>query len=1329
MVKKLSKVLLCLMVALSGMSIVNAEETAPEIITAKGTQVAYVTGDDWGAAVSKTIITLDQTIDHTSVSKDDFVVVETKQDTDWTNYPNAHTVETTRTVVDAYMSDANGNKSTSSRGTTYITIEMLITPEVGSVFKYAGLNDWVVPYHLDVQLAEGATLSTKGSNQNPAKTIATLDIESEIAIDGDGKISKQLEGVEFYGSREDDNGDAYVYTAEDNTEVVVPYAFYKPAEDGYNHPIFIWNHGAGEGGTDPQITVLANEVTALWGEEFQSIMGGCYVIAPQVPKGASRDANRALAIKALVEELAAKYDDIDLNRVYVGGCSAGGGMTMTSLVTTPEFYTAAVPICPAGSATEEKVEIIKDIPMWFVHALNDGTVKYPNSTEKWVSLLTDAEALEVHTSLFDTMADLTGRFWLDAEGKLTLENTGTPYEYNGHWSWVNFDNNDCFDGELNCWEWLAQQTKGDPTADITGTQRVTVIGEEWGAGVTKTTIKFDAKIAADSVAAEDFRIVENKDGALTRRTVTAAYVSDKDGNKVTTDSEYVTIEMAISPTVGNPITWSMATWTNSWPKSYELVITLLKGQTLTTVPAARDADTTVDVIDVETLIDVSNHETQNYPQLENVTISSYTHENGTVIPYGLYAPETDNHKNSIFVWNHGVGERGTDPKIAMYGNEVTGLWSDEVQEIMDGMYVLVAQVPSNGSTNVARADAIVDLVKKLAAENSDIDLSRVYVAGCSMGGGMTTTIINNHADFFAAAIPVCPAGVANAEAVNGLPVWYIHAENDGTVNIKNTNDSIAALNALGSETHTSIFPDVTGTYKNEDGSFAKYDGHWSWTYLFNNQCFDENGLNLYEWLSTKAGKVEVEADVQLYAEVTDAGQVVNKMTIDFGEGNEPTNVTKDNFVVHATASTAHITEGTDVISYGDYSIDRKIEKVEVDGSVVTLYFNEAEGATLAYLAAGRNVLADLTYTVQVSQLEMAGTEYNNWYEVTSTIAEEIIDEETSKFESVIVEDGINYQFYNAGKDAEALIVWFHGNGEGDYLDSDNNVAQMLANRGTVAWATKEAQDIFGGAHVMAFQAPDHWYNAKNNGLLEQAYEEIMDVVEKYGIDPEKILVSGCSAGGFMTTRMIIKYPDLFAAAAINCPALDVANDRAGVTDATPTDEELASIKDSRTAIWLIQGETDSSVKPEDCSMRMFKILTEGQEITETRVEEEIQSSYTTYETEDGKYVLSIYDTVDVVEDETGRGKGKLVFAEDYNHDGELEEVKYSDHWSWIYTLRNNPTNAEETSIWKWMADNAEIVSTTTGDSLSIAPLFVATGLSLCVLVFLALRKRKEETNA
>ena len=255
------------------------------------------------------------------------------------------------------------------------------------------------------------------------------------------------------------------------------------------------------------------------------------------------------------------------------------------------------------------------------------------------------------------------------------------------------------------------------------------------------------------------------------------------------------------------------------------------------------------------------------------------------------------------------------------------------------------------------------------------------------------------------------------------------------------------------------------------------------------------------------------------------------------------------------------------------------------------------------------------------------------------------------------------------------MVWFHGNGEGDLLHSGNNVAQMLANRGTVAWASDEFQEILGGAYVMAFQAPDTWYYAQKDGLLDQAAEEILDVVEEYNIDPDKILVSGCSAGGYMTTRMIIAHPDLFAAAMINCPAYDVASDRGGET---PTDEELEAVKASGVPVWLVQGVTDSVVATDECSRRLFDILTDGEEITETEIAQEQPetSDFTTYETADGKYKLSLYDTTE---------EDQLRFAEDYDQDGTAEEVRYSSHWSWIYTLNNNPADADGTHIVNWAA--------------------------------------------
>ena len=420
-------------------------------------------------------------------------------------------------------------------------------------------------------------------------------------------------------------------------------------------------------------------------------------------------------------------------------------------------------------------------------------------------------------------------------------------------------------------------------------------------------------------------------------------------------------------------------------------------------------------------------------------------------------------------------------------------------------------------------------------------------------------------------------------------------------------------------------------------------------------------------------------DASLFATVTDAGEVVDKMVIDFGKNALVKSVDKDTFQVRAAASTEKAREGSDVTSYGDYEITRKIERVSVKKNVVTLYFNQAEGATLSYLSSARNYPADLTYTVEQKKpiFLKRGKEKSDNYTAEYKCDGKVYDEESALFESVIVEDGINYQFFAPSKKANTLIVWFHGNGEGDWNGSNNNVSQLLANRGGVAWATKEAQKIFGGAYVMAFQAPDTWYYAQRDSLLEKAQEEIMGVVEKYGIDKKRIVLSGCSAGGYMSTRMIIKYPDLFSAAMINCPALDVASSRGGET---PTDEELSSVRSSRTAVYLVQGENDGVVDTELCSKRLFKALTEGKETVSKRFEQEGDSSFVTTQTADKKYVLSLYDTTD-----SDRSKGKIRVREDYNLDGVSESVEYSNHWSWIYTLKNNPRTFDNVSVWRWAA--------------------------------------------
>ena len=155
--------------------------------------------------------------------------------------------------------------------------------------------------------------------------------------------------------------------------------------------------------------------------------------------------------------------------------------------------------------------------------------------------------------------------------------------------------------------------------------------------------------------------------------------------------------------------------------------------------------------------------------------------------------------------------------------------------------------------------------------------------------------------------------------------------------------------------------------------------------------------------------------------------------------------------------------------------------------------------------------------------------------------------------------------------------------------------------------------------------------------------------------------------------MLIAHPELFAAAMINCPALDVATQRGGQT---PTDDELRAVRAAGVPIWLVQGVTDSSVATDQCSRRLFSFLTEGASVTETRIAQADpnNSAMTTWETPDGMYKLSLYDITP---------DGMLCFAEDYDLDGVTTQVQYSNHWSWIYPLRNNPQDASGTHIVNW----------------------------------------------
>lgn len=203
-----------------------------------------MSGYDWGAGVSKTIVSLDYPLD--SIIKEDFTITETKQATDFTKAPEFSVEEITveREITNAYLCDENGNKI--DNASKYIVFEMYVSPEDGSPLLFSmstQINTWSDPYYLTIQLNDNAKLTSDGVD------VTSLKIDT--AVKNKITDANMLETDSFKAS--------------DGT--------YSPKEE--TDTLVVWLHGMGEGGTentDPKVTSLANKVTALiWVKSFKTL--------------------------------------------------------------------------------------------------------------------------------------------------------------------------------------------------------------------------------------------------------------------------------------------------------------------------------------------------------------------------------------------------------------------------------------------------------------------------------------------------------------------------------------------------------------------------------------------------------------------------------------------------------------------------------------------------------------------------------------------------------------------------------------------------------------------------------------------------------------------------------------------------------------------------------------------------------------------------------------------------------------------------------------------------------------------------------------------------
>ena len=420
-----------------------------------GTYDIHVGGYDWGAACNKVTIRLDKPLDN--VNLDTFTVVEKTETFDYSQGFSGTIIkapDTTRTVKDVKV---NGNT---------VELELAVTASTGSPIVWS-LTTQYNTYVKDYQLIITADTTNLTSNGNTVNSLTISENYSNKTTDADMFTTSS-------------------YQAKDG--VNYNYASYTPTTK--SDTLVVWLHGLGEGGanasnivdrtTDPYVTTLANKVSALAGNTFQNTMNGANILVPQCPtywmdkdgnqsnfNNGSLEADGTSYYQESLHELIASYKEkVGAKKVILAGCSNGGYMTLLMGMAYPTEYDAIVPICeaiPDTCISDEQLKGIKDLPMYFIYSKDDTTVDPTKHEIPTINRLKALGASNLHVSTTEHVVDTTNLYSTD--------------NYNGHWSWIYFFNNEskCDDCNVKVFNWMAEQVKTEEVVDKEENNKTTAV--------------------------------------------------------------------------------------------------------------------------------------------------------------------------------------------------------------------------------------------------------------------------------------------------------------------------------------------------------------------------------------------------------------------------------------------------------------------------------------------------------------------------------------------------------------------------------------------------------------------------------------------------------------------------------------------------------------------------------------------------------------------------------------------------------------------------------------------------------------------------------------
>lgn len=190
--------------------------------------------------------------------------------------------------------------------------------------------------------------------------------------------------------------------------------------------------------------------------------------------------------------------------------------------------------------------------------------------------------------------------------------------------------------------------------------------------------------------------------------------------------------------------------------------------------------------------------------------------------FWLYEPEGASKEvaKPVIIFLHGASLCGSDlNRVKRYGT----ISAIEKGRKIDA-FVVAPQNPG-GAWSPSKVMNIVDWV----SEHHNVDKSRIYVLGMSLGGYGAIDVAAAYPDRIAAAMSFCGGGTQkNLAALNDVPLWIVHGTADRAVSINESDKVVNKMRAADPKTSRLHYDRVPGMNHSRPARFFYLDESYDW---------------------------------------------------------------------------------------------------------------------------------------------------------------------------------------------------------------------------------------------------------------------------------------------------------------------------------------------------------------------------------------------------------------------------------------------------------------------------------------------------------------------